>query len=123
MQAASTISSKLNTGAEGGAVPALPIQYIQGASNQMQTTTKSYGDNLIIKSQRLAGFLMLNGQKLHNIKISNDGSNRNVYFFSHTTIIEDLIDSYKAEKELNVKNKEYDFQECRAIKEQRRSKE
>lgn len=54
----------------------------------------------VVKSQKLAGYLMLNGFKLHEIKesISNDG--RNVFIFTNSEDLLKKVEQYKLTKNI-----------------------
>lgn len=51
-----------------------------------------------IFSQRLAGYLMLNGFVLGNMRPDNKGGGKNVFFFKNTPEIRSAIDEYKSLK-------------------------
>ncbi|WP_407673416.1 DUF5659 domain-containing protein [Paenibacillus silvisoli] len=48
-----------------------------------------------MRSQRLAGYLMHQGFKLHKMEVSNDGSNRNIFIFTHSQSLLDAVQDYK----------------------------
>ncbi|GAA0366918.1 DUF5659 domain-containing protein [Caldalkalibacillus horti] len=49
----------------------------------------------IVRSQRLAGFLMMQGFKLHALKESDCGSGRNVFFFTKSQDLLNRIEDYR----------------------------
>ena len=53
-----------------------------------------------IRSQRLAGFLMMKGFVLQFIKPLNDGSNRNLFCFKNSDELLEKIKEYKQMKEV-----------------------
>lgn len=53
-----------------------------------------------VRSQRLAGYLMLKGFVLHAIKPANDKSKRNVFCFKNTDELVNSIKEYKTNKEM-----------------------
>lgn len=52
----------------------------------------------VVRSQRLAGYLMMNGFKLHNMAEDRQGSGRNVFFFTNSKDLLDCIERYKQMK-------------------------
>lgn len=50
-----------------------------------------------IKSQRLAGFLMMRGFVLHGMKLDID-SNRNIFLFTNSKELLEAIETYKQMK-------------------------
>jgi hypothetical protein len=52
----------------------------------------------IIRSQRLAGYLMLKGFKLHEIKINKDDVTRNVFMFTNSEELLKAIQHYRQNK-------------------------
>lgn len=52
-------------------------------------------ENKLIFSQRLAGYLMMRGFILINMRPNNDGSGKNVFFFKTTPELESAINEYK----------------------------
>lgn len=53
----------------------------------------------IVFSQRLAGYLMMNGYQLRKLRQTNKpNSNRNVFVFYETDDLLGLVDKYKANK-------------------------
>ncbi|WP_370736960.1 DUF5659 domain-containing protein [Desulfitobacterium hafniense] len=51
-----------------------------------------------VRSQRLAGHLMLNGFVLQGVKPANDDSNRNVFLFKNSDELIEKIQEYKTNK-------------------------
>lgn len=49
----------------------------------------------IVRSQRLAGFLMMAGFKLHAVREDEHGSRRNVFFFTNSPELLNKIEEYK----------------------------
>jgi len=54
--------------------------------------------NYIVRSQKLAGFLMMKGFKLHSIQPSNENNNRNVFIFTNSSMLQEAINNYKTNK-------------------------
>ena len=59
----------------------------------MQTGLKTF----YVKSQRLAGFLMMRGFVLHGMKLDID-SNRNIFLFTNSKELLGAIETYKQMK-------------------------
>lgn len=49
----------------------------------------------IVRSQRLAGYLMMHGFKLHALEEDKQGSGRNVFFFTNSKDLLERIEEYK----------------------------
>jgi hypothetical protein len=49
----------------------------------------------VVKSQKMAGFLMLRGFKLHGLEKGRVDENRNVFFFTNSKELQTAIEIYK----------------------------
>lgn len=55
----------------------------------------------VVFSQRMAGFLMMNGCRLKKIKKSNKDETLFVYFFSNIEKIHELVNQYNQQIKIN----------------------
>jgi hypothetical protein len=55
----------------------------------------------VVFSQRIAGFLMLNGCKLKKVSKSKKDESMLVYFFSNNETVKDLVNSYNQQIKIN----------------------
>ncbi|ACB84822.1 DUF5659 domain-containing protein [Natranaerobius thermophilus] len=53
----------------------------------------------VVRSQRLAGFLMLKGFVLKKLDISREDPSRNVFLFNNTKELRDTVELYKEFKD------------------------
>jgi len=58
---------------------------------------KEYIDNYCVRSQRLAGYLMQKGFKLHKIAPNKKYPNRNVFYFSDSDELHNAVEGYKTQ--------------------------
>ena len=58
----------------------------------------------IVRSQRLAGYLMQRGFKLISIKQDEAGNGRNIFFFNNSFMLRDAIEQYKEYKDILIYN-------------------
>ncbi|CAM3677258.1 DUF5659 domain-containing protein [Cytobacillus oceanisediminis] len=54
-------------------------------------------NDFVVFSQRLAGYLMMNGCKLLNMKADKRDSTKYVYFFPHTLYVLEHVNKYLSE--------------------------
>lgn len=53
---------------------------------------------LVVKSQKLAGYLMMKGYKLHELRIDKYEPRRNVFIFTNCDQIFETMQEYKEKK-------------------------
>lgn len=52
--------------------------------------------DFVVFSQRMAGYLMMQGCRLKKLKVDKDNSTKFVYFFSDNETVRSFVDQYKS---------------------------